>query len=632
MFMAHLLPVILIFSGLAFGNSAENCQHVLRKAGLEVAARRFSKDPVALLRGRDTTISEGLLFKKWDPQLKTTFYYTASEPGKDGSVPLIDPSAKAVALFFHGSGTAKSSGRNFIHNMNYLSQQGITGVAIDLPFHASNPGEERLKDKAEFMKWLREVVGELKKSGKPIYLAGHSFGPEVALQFAAEYPKDLQGGGLFLISGAWGKSPSHEWMYEKVTTPGMEHIGGDQKVEDNPAGGDWAGKMAEQSDWHLKGISPDVKVKLVVGEKDEWWPPPSSEDKKLPRGVRRVTPSGPFPNQLGNAGLVKKLTITPEHTFNEALGWTKEKIPHIEIDVVEGYGHFIFDSRDPRGGPLLNRLFLDFAGVDYSKANEQKKKSARLELKVLAENNAVFKEWVGEKHLPQLLKDEVSASRILDQWQGLELLAWKQIFSQLRETDPEYYEARKYWLAKELKEMPNEPAELKRKSWNANELLADIKRHREAIEKGTRFSLPEDPYRPQLPQVSSSLLGSQAQVTPFGGSLLASDFRSGIEGKGQIVQEEKMGPMLRKITFDYKGNEGKTWFALDVENNEAVEAFLKRAYEKAYEQNGYLAPGDNWEVELEGIRVKGANRLDHKNKVYRLERVLLEPATTTTRD
>ncbi|NDG28288.1 MAG: alpha/beta fold hydrolase, partial [Proteobacteria bacterium] len=266
-------------------SSSSDCITLQKQVGIFKTAHRLAQDPVALLKGRDIHISEGLLVKRWDPDLKTTFYHSASEPGPDGTIPLVDPNAKAVALFFHGSGTAKSSGRNFIHNMNYLAQQGISGVAIDLPFHASNRGEERLKNKDEFMKWLKQVVGAVKKSGKPIYLVGHSFGPEVALQYASQFPKDLKGGGLFLISGAWGKSPSHEWMYEKVTTPGMEFLGGNEKVEDNPAGGDWAGKMAEQSDWHMRGISPDVRVKLVVGAKDEWWPPPV-EGQPLPRGVK----------------------------------------------------------------------------------------------------------------------------------------------------------------------------------------------------------------------------------------------------------------------------------------------------------------------------------------------------------
>jgi hypothetical protein len=316
--MLKILLVFSIFISVGFSKEPGKCRELHRKLGLIGTAQRLAEDPVALLKGRDSNISEGLLVKKWDPKLKTTFYHTASDPNPDGSIPLVDPKAKAIALFFHGSGTAKSSGRNFIHNMNWLSQQGIAGVSIDLPFHATNKGEDRLNQKAEFMKWMREVVSELKKSGKPIYLVGHSFGPEIALQYASEYPKDLKGGGLFLISGAWGKSPSHEWMYEKVTTPGMEFIGGDQKVEDNPAGGDWAGKMADQSDWHLRGVSPEVKVKLVVGEKDEWWPPAGPGDK-LPLGVKRVKPTLPYPNQLGNEGLIKKLGINPEHTLNESL-------------------------------------------------------------------------------------------------------------------------------------------------------------------------------------------------------------------------------------------------------------------------------------------------------------------------
>ncbi|NBT58013.1 alpha/beta fold hydrolase, partial [bacterium] len=454
--MRFLLSIFLLSFGLpSLASNPQECAKVLERTGFSVVAERLAKDPVALLKGRDATVSEGLLIKKWDPKLKTTFYHTASEPDSQGRSSLVDPNAKAVALFFHGSGTAKSSGRNFIHNMNWLAQQGISGVAIDLPFHASNKGEARLTDRAEFIKWLRQVVAEVKKSGKPIYLVGHSFGPEIALQFASEHPKDLNGGGLFLISGAWGKSPSHEWMYEKVTTPGMEYIGGDQKVEDNPAGGDWAGKMAQQSDWHVRGFPPDLRVKLVVGEKDEWWPAPEAGEK-LPSGVNRVKPVQPYPNQLGNAGLMKKLGVAPEHTFSDAIKWTQEKIPQVDIDVVEGYGHFIFESRDQRGGPLLNRLLLDFAGVEYSKTAEQTKKTARLELRVMAENNKTFKDWIGEENLPRLLKDESTAERVLDQWKSLEFMAWKKALAGMKEVDPEYYESRKYWLAKELKEMPED--------------------------------------------------------------------------------------------------------------------------------------------------------------------------------
>jgi len=623
--MKKLFLIFLGFLLSSFVAANTPCSELHKKVGLSLAAERLARDPIALLKGRDTTISEGLLVRRWNDRLKTTFYHTASEPDRLGNMPLVDPDAKAVAIFFHGSGTAKSSGRNFIHNMNWLAQQGISGVAVDLPFHASNKGEARLNNKAEFMKWLREVVAEVKKSGKPVYLVGHSFGPEIALQFASEFPKDLKGGGLFLISGAWGKSPSHEWMYENVTTPGMEHIGGDTKVEDNPAGGDWAGKMAEQSDWHIRGIPSDVRVKLVLGEKDEWWPPHGPEGKKLPRGVNRVIPEGPYPNQMGNEGLVKKLKVEPPHTFDESLKWTQEKIPQIEIDVVEGYGHFIFDSRDKRGGPLLNRLLLDFAGVEHSKTAEQNKKTARLEARVLLENNQVFRDWIGEKNIPKILGDEKTAERVLSQWKSLEFLAWKEALSKLKETDPEYFEQRKYWISKEVAAMPADAADFFRRGWNANELLADFKRYREAKDSGQQIKLSADPQRPVLPALSSSLLGEKAQTTPYGGSLLASEFSRGLGEKGAIRNSESLPSGLKKIIYDSAGKEGRIWYALDFDSPEKVEAFLKRAYEKAYEDNGNLPPKDNWSATIDGIRVSGTTRLDHKTKTYRLEKVILEP-------
>jgi hypothetical protein len=359
---------------------------------------------------------------------------------------------------------------------------------------------------------------------------------------------------------------------------------------------------------------------LVVGEKDEWWPAPGPGEK-LPRGVNLVKPSAPYPNQLGNAGIMKKLGVSPEHTFKDAVKWTQEKIPQAEIDVVEGYGHFIFDSRDQRGGPLLNRLLLDFAGIEYSKTAEQNKKTARLEMALLAENNKAFLDWVGQQNLPKLLKTEVSAERVLDQWKTIEFLTWKKVLTEMKEVDPEYYESRKYWLAKEIKEMPEDVAEFKRRGWNANELLFDIRRYRESMEGGQSSPTGEDPYKPKLPQVSVALLGEQAQATSYGGSLLNSEFRKSLEGKGSIQKEEELAPGFKRLTFEYKGNEGKTWIVLDSESPEKVTEFLQRAYEEAYRANGFIAPGDNWEAVVDGIRVKAANRLDHKNKIYRLERV-----------
>jgi hypothetical protein len=141
------------------------------------------------------------------------------------------------------------------------------------------------------------------------------------------------------------------------------------------------------------------------------------------------------------------------------------------------------------------------------------------------------------------------------------------------------------------------------------------------MEGGQGSPAVEDPYKPKLPQVSMTLLGEQAQTTPYGGSLLNSEFRKSLEGKGSIQKEEELAPGFKRLTFEYKGNEGKTWIVLDSESPEKVTEFLQRAYEEAYRANGFIAPGDNWEAVVDGIRVKAANRLDHKNKIYRLERV-----------
>ncbi len=102
--------------------------------------------------------------QKWETQV----YYTSTGlPNHLGKAPLVDPNAKAVYIFFHGSGTMKSSGKNFIGNMNALSKLGYAALSFDMPFHANGPRRSEMERADVFMEWIKEIVTEVKKIRPP---------------------------------------------------------------------------------------------------------------------------------------------------------------------------------------------------------------------------------------------------------------------------------------------------------------------------------------------------------------------------------------------------------------------------------------------------------------------------------
>lgn len=126
--------------------SSLNCaQDILPKLSRAQSARDLSRDPAALISAEDSLIKRGHIFKRWDPELETMIYSTMAEPRKDGSVPLVSKDAKAVVIFFHGSGTAKASGNNFKENQNILRPFGIAGISFDFLSMVKTKGVKNLR-------------------------------------------------------------------------------------------------------------------------------------------------------------------------------------------------------------------------------------------------------------------------------------------------------------------------------------------------------------------------------------------------------------------------------------------------------------------------------------------------------
>lgn len=273
--------------------------------------------------------------KKWDTQV----YYTHTAiPGSKGRTPLIDPEAKAVYIFLHGSGTMKSSGRNFIANMNTLGKLGYSAIAVDMPFHAEGPRHARYNRVNDFMEWLRPIVLEAKASGKPVYLAGHSFGPDVILEFVSRNPRLVD--GVVAMSPASFTKELDQW-YQQNTS--RMNFGGD--VAPNEAGGLWAGRISSQFLWSRgrlpdpTQINPNLKIRVLSGNREEYVPAPLDP---------------------------VSLKVIGDNTYDISVP-LKKIFSRAEVVIEPNIGHYLFDHVDRNGYNVVLRELLAVDGVQISK-------------------------------------------------------------------------------------------------------------------------------------------------------------------------------------------------------------------------------------------------------------------------
>lgn len=363
--------------------------------------------------------------KEWDTQV----YYTQTGIPKNGKTPLVDPDSRAVYIFFHGSGTQKSSGRNFIANMNTLSRLGYSAIAIDMPFHAEGPRGEKYKKSSEFMEWVKNIVTEAKRSGKAVYLAGHSFGPDVILEFISRYPK--------LADGVVGLSPASftkelDRWYQNYTT--KMKFGGD--VPENVQGGEWAYLMSKQFAWSKQKladptkVNPDLKVRILSGDREEYVPAPLEKDTYAVVGQNTYDVSVPLRKLFSGA----TITIEP------------------------GIGHYLFDHVDAAGtnvvlrellavdGQVANKDFLKNRAYEVS--NERKKVTEAVAMAKKYQQDQLFRSWVDQKYGAERVQifisrgNEALAQKIATEYETDLLGRMSSIYKRILETKnthPEFY-------------------------------------------------------------------------------------------------------------------------------------------------------------------------------------------------
>jgi len=374
---------------------------------------------------------------EWDTQV----YYTATgaPSADDFDIPLVDPDSKGVVLFIHGSGTVKSSGSNFIGNMSSLANLGYTGISIDLPFHSSGSLRERQMQIDYFMKYIGRIIKDLSSFGKPIYLAGHSFGPDVIFELVSRDP--------FAVKGALAMSPAgfnnvlSSW-YKNYTA--RMKFGGD--VMTNTAGSRWAGAIGDQLTWN-RGIHPDptvlnphLNLVILYGDREEYFP--------APVGGPNRTPVGP-------------------NTFN-AEPVLRRFFKNAKIVVAKGIGHYLFDHKDENGQVIVTREMLTLLGENPReiKTLSDRTGAAReargpaTKVAHLYHFDYLFKSWFSSKYEERVIRevlrdnDTRRAQVLLNEYLMASEARFKevmQVVANTKQSDPDFYAANAQRIEEALK-------------------------------------------------------------------------------------------------------------------------------------------------------------------------------------
>lgn len=412
------------------------CQQVLRELVVSQAGSELQTSETRVDWNNDKSFLEaiqrkesmGLVQSLYSERFQTLIHFTATGlPDAKGQARMIDPDSKGIVLFIHGSGTMKSGGRNFVPNMNTVAKLGYTGISIDLPFHGKGPRDEAFKNPDHFMNWMRNIVRELEKAGKPIIMVGHSFGPDAILEFDTRYPKVLA--GYAAISPAGFTKELDKW-YQNYTS--KMSFGGD--VAENEAGGLWAGAVSEKFLWHKSKladptiINPNKRARILSGNREEYVPAPLGGPGNTPIGENTYDVSVPLRKMFKNA----VITIEP------------------------GIGHYLFDHVDANGYNVVTREIMLALGenpADFKKIAEETRSrdsnhTAAEALKIRYVQDPHFKAWAalrfGENNVFKLAnrQNDALAKKITDEYiialKMREEAIYLKILS-LKETEPEFY-------------------------------------------------------------------------------------------------------------------------------------------------------------------------------------------------
>lgn len=290
----------------------------------------------------------GIVRSEFNREFDTRVFFTATGvPDANGKIPYVDPNAKALFIYFHGSGTSKASGANFAGKMNRLAQMGFSAVSFDLPFHADGSRNVKMAQADVFYSRVKRFVDQYRAQGVPVYLAGHSFGPDIVAEFATRYPFAVD--GVLMISPGGYNKDLEQWFMNR--TAWMTALWGDMVTNDDGAA--WAGLISASHKWRQPKnaanpdptlVNPRLKINVVSGQYEEYIPGPLDE-RGLPLKVDR---------------------------HYDVPGSIKQLLHGAKVTIEPGVGHYIFEHKDKDGLDVVLREHLAIAGYDLRNEKDLK--------------------------------------------------------------------------------------------------------------------------------------------------------------------------------------------------------------------------------------------------------------------
>jgi hypothetical protein len=179
---------------------------------------------------------------------------------------------------------------------------------------------------------LNDMIEKYRIPGKPVYLAGHSFGPEIVFEYAKRYPHSID--GVVGLSPAAFNSELNSW-FMKATSQATEFWG---DTKPNNLGSMWGGQVTTESQWNKGNLkfgdptveNPKLKVIALTGDWEEYAPGPMKANGEPEKASRTYDVCAALKVYMKNILCIKE----------------------------DGVGHYIFTHKDKYGNDIVMRELL----------------------------------------------------------------------------------------------------------------------------------------------------------------------------------------------------------------------------------------------------------------------------------
>lgn len=308
----------------------------------------------------------------------TVYYLLQKEPLK--SFPEISKDSKAVLIMMGGSGSEKGSAMAFMRDAASLSPYQVSTITFDYPFTGLGPTHAKFNQANEFKKMVFGIVKHYKKSGKPIYLFGHSYGSTLIKEILHDSPH--------IASGAILVSPGGN-----ISSGLLEHS---QKIIDD-------GSL-------LNALKTEGKAYYERGE--NW-----SEGPRKDKGVTRQFKSNQILKQPTTAPVLVMSGTQDIYSEPELVSALGQEFKNHRVKFYKGETHTsVFTAKGIQDRKIIEDIIDFIAENNKQKMNRlSSHESACVRAQYYYQNSDLFKLYLKEHRtsISALAKDEHKATNFL---------------------------------------------------------------------------------------------------------------------------------------------------------------------------------------------------------------------------